>query len=66
MRLQMPTAQEITSIANRCETPLSNINSVSARRAVVENAIREALAIVVDRMNIQIAQPTGLDLSKPQ
>lgn len=64
MKLPMPTPQEITNIANACETPLSNTNSVSCRRAIVENAIRLALSIVVDRMDIQIPQPIGLDLSK--
>lgn len=65
MKLPMPTSQEITNIANRCETPLTNTNSVSCRRAIVENAIREALAIVIDRMDIQMAS-VSLDLSKPQ
>lgn len=66
MKLPMPTPQEITNIANACETPLSNTNSTSCRRAIVENAIRLALSLVIDRMDIQIPQPIGLDLSKPQ
>jgi hypothetical protein len=66
MKLPMPTPQEITNIANQCETPLSNTNSTYCRRVIVENAIRLALSIVIDRMDIQIPQPIGLDLSKPQ
>lgn len=64
MKLPMPTPQEITNIAAACETPLSNTNSTSCRRVIVENAIRLALSLVVDRMDIQIPQPIGLDLSK--
>ena len=66
MKLQMPTTQEIISIAERAEIAISASNSRFADRQIIENAIRNALAIVVDRMEIQIPQPVGLELSKPQ
>ena len=65
MKLPMPTAHEIWKIANRAEDVIKNTNSRSSHQMCVENAIREALQIVIDRMDIQMA-PISVDLSKPQ
>jgi hypothetical protein len=65
MKLPMPTAQEIYNIADRAEGAIYHSNSRSADKLIIENAIRNALAVVVDRMDIQIPQPIGLNLSKP-
>lgn len=64
MKLPMPTAKEIYDMADRAAASLGSGRSVNT--LIIENAIRNALAIVVDRMDIQIPQPIGLDLSKPQ
>jgi hypothetical protein len=65
MKLPMPTANEIYSIAERAEGAIYNSGSRSADKLIIENAIRNALQIVVDRLNIQIASPISVDLSKP-
>lgn len=65
MKLPMPSAQEIYNIAERAEGSIYHSNSRSADKLIIENAIRNALAIVVDRLDIQIPQPVGLNLSKP-
>lgn len=64
MKLPMPTAQEIYNIAERAETAIYHSNSRTADKLIIENAIRNALAIVVDRMNIQIPDNLQIDLSK--
>ena len=63
MKLPMPTAQEIYNIADRAEGAIYNSGSRSADKMIIEIAIRNALQIVVDRMNIQVA-PISIDLSK--
>jgi hypothetical protein len=63
MKLPMPTAQEIYNIADRAEGAIYNSGSRSADKMIIENAIRNALQIVVDRLNIQVA-PISIDLSK--
>lgn len=62
MKLPMPTAKEIYDIADRAAANLTS--SRSPNTLLIENAIRNALAVVVDRMDIQIPQPIGLNLSK--
>jgi uncharacterized protein (DUF1778 family) len=62
MKLPMPTAKEIYDMADRAAAYLGSTRSVNT--LIIENAIRSALAIVIDRMEIQIPQPIGLDLSK--
>lgn len=65
MKLPMPSAQEIQSISERADHAIYMCDGDrTATKHIVENAIRNALAIVVDRMDIQIPQPIGLDLSK--
>ena len=69
MKLPMPTAQEIYTIAQRAEDAIYNSGARSADRLIIENAIRNALQIVIDRMNIQIGSvthPLSVDLSKQQ
>jgi hypothetical protein len=63
MKLPMPTAQEIYNIAERAELAIYSSNSRTADKHIIENAIRNALQIVIDRMDIQIA-PVSLDLGK--
>lgn len=66
MKLPMPNTQEIYNIAERAEKSIYASGSRTADVLIIENAIRHALAIVVDRLDIQIPQPIGLNLSKPQ
>lgn len=64
MKLPMPTAQEIDQIASRAEHAIYMCDANrNATKLVVENAIRNALQIVVDRMDIQLA-PIHLNLGK--
>jgi len=63
MKLPMPTANEIYRIATRAEDTIKNTTSRSSHLMCVENAIREALQIVIDRMDIQM-NPVTLDLGK--
>jgi hypothetical protein len=63
MKLPMPTAQEIYNLADRAEAAIYSSNSRTADKHIIENAIRNALQIVIDRMDIQIA-PVSLDLGK--
>lgn len=63
MKLPMPTATEIHRIAARAEDTIKNTQSRSSHLMCVENAIREALQLVIDRMDIQMA-PVSLDLGK--
>ena len=65
MKLPMPTAQEIYNIADRAEQSIYNSGSRSADKLIIENAIRNALAIVVDRLNIEVPDGLRIDLSKP-
>ncbi|UAW53455.1 hypothetical protein QGX15_gp007 [Pseudomonas phage psageK4e] len=64
MKLPIPNAQEINRIAVRAEETIKNTTSRSSHLMCVENAIREALALVVDRMNIQINDSLQIDLTK--
>lgn len=64
MKLPMPSAQEINNIANRTEDAIYRSQSRNADVQLIENAIRSALQIVVDRMNIQMIAPLTVDLSK--
>jgi hypothetical protein len=66
MKLPMPTSKEVYDMADRAASVITNTNSRSVNTLIIENAIRNALALVVDRMDIQIPQPIGLDLSKPR
>uniref|UniRef100_A0AAU6VZJ7 Uncharacterized protein n=2 Tax=unclassified bacterial viruses TaxID=12333 RepID=A0AAU6VZJ7_9VIRU len=67
MKLPMPTVTEINDMAIRAEQAIYMCDANrSATKLIVENAIRSALAIVVDRMNIQIPDSMAIDLSKPQ
>jgi hypothetical protein len=63
MKLPMPTAQEIYNLADRAEAAIYNSGARTADKHIIENAIRNALQIVIDRMDIQIA-PVSLDLGK--
>ncbi|WYN05141.1 hypothetical protein ISREJYDI_CDS0181 [Pseudomonas phage UNO-G1W1] len=64
MKLPIPNAQEINRIAARAEETIKNTTSRSSHLMCVENAIREALALVVERMNIQINDSLTIDLRK--
>lgn len=64
MKLPMPTAQEIYNIADRAEDIINNTTSRSNHRMCIENAIRQALFIVVERMNIQVPDALYIDLTK--
>lgn len=64
MKLPMPTFNEINNLATRAEEAIYRSQNRGADVQIIENAIRNALQIVIDRLNIQIPQPIGLDLSK--
>lgn len=64
MKLPMPTSSEIAQLAERAEGAIYISQSRTADRLIIENAIRNALQLVIDRMDIQIPQPIGLDLGK--
>ena len=64
MKLPMPTAQEIYNIAERAEGAIYHSGARNADKLIIENAIRNALQIVVDRLDIQIPAPLSIDLSK--
>lgn len=64
MKLPMPTANEIYNLADRAEQSIYNSGSRSADKLIIENAIRNALQIVIDRMNIQVPDSLSIDLSK--
>lgn len=67
MKLQMLTSQEIAQIADRAEHAIYMCDANrTATKLVVENAIRHALQVVVDRLDIQMPTPLVLSLSKPQ
>lgn len=63
MKLPMPGSNEIYQIAQRTEEAIYNSGSRSADRLLIENAIRQALQIVVDRLDIHV-NPITVDLSK--
>jgi len=65
MKLPLPTANEIFAIAERAEDAMRNTNSRSCHKLIIENAIRNALDIVVGRLNIQVPDTLTIDLSKP-
>jgi LytS/YehU family sensor histidine kinase len=66
MKLPMPTTQEIAQIADRAEHAIYMCDANrTATKLLVENAIRHALQVVTDRLDIQVASPLRVDLSKP-
>lgn len=65
-KLPMLTAVEIAKIAARAENTINNTNSRSNHQMCVENAIREAIHLMIEKLDIQIVSPFQIDLSKPQ
>lgn len=63
MKLPMPSANEINNLAIRAEDAIYRSNSRGADVQIIENAIRNALAIVVSRLDIEVGQLT-LNLRK--
>jgi hypothetical protein len=61
MKLPMPTAEEIYKIADRAAGSLGRNRSTDT--LIIENAVRNALAVVIDRMNIQ-TPILSIDLTK--
>lgn len=64
MKLPTLTFQEISNLAERAEAAIYVSNSRTADRHIIENAIRNALQIINDRMNIQVPNTFTIDLSK--
>lgn len=65
MKLPVPTEAEIISIAERADHAIYMCDANrTATKHIVENAIRAALAIMTERMNIQIPDVLHLDLGK--
>ena len=63
-RLPMLTANEIYKIAARAEETIKNTTSRSSHLMCVENAIREAIQLMIEKLDIQIVSPFQIDLSK--
>lgn len=61
MKLPMPTPQEIYNIADRTSSQITSNKHTNT--LLIENAVRNALQIVVDRLNIQVGT-ISVDLSK--
>lgn len=64
MKLPTLTFQEINNIATRAEEATYLSSSRKANVQLIENAIRNALQIINDRMNIQVPDVFTIDLSK--
>lgn len=65
MKLPMPTSQEIAQMADRAEQGIYMCDgNRTATKLIVENAIRNALQIVTDRLDIQVPSPLQVNLSK--
>lgn len=65
-KLPLLTQNEIHKIAARAEDVINNTNSRSNHHMAVENAVREAIQLMIEKLDIQIVSPFHLDLSKPQ
>jgi len=66
MKLPVVTFAEIKNIADRAESAIYHSGSRAADVLIIENAIRNALAIYTEKLDIQVRQHYELDLSKPQ
>jgi hypothetical protein len=65
MKLPMPTATEILSIAERAEQAIYMCDANrAATKLIIENAVRNAIQVIVDRMNVQIPDSLHIDLRK--
>lgn len=64
VRLPLLTQNEIHKIAARAEDTINNTNSRSNHHMAVENAIREAIHLMIEKLDIQIVSPFQIDLSK--
>lgn len=63
-KLPMLTASEIHKIAARAEDTIKNTTSRSNHLMCVENAVREAVQLMIEKLDIQIVNPLQIDLSK--
>ena len=63
-KLPMLSADEIYKIAKRAEDTINNTNSRSNHLMCVENAVREAVQLMIDKLNIQIVSGFQIDLTK--
>lgn len=64
MKLPMPTSDEIYKAACRAEGAIYESRSRAADVYIIENAIRNMIQVIVDRMNIQVPDSLSIDLSK--
>jgi hypothetical protein len=65
MKLPMPTTQEIAQIADRAEHAIYMCDgNRTATKLIVENAIRHALQVVTDRLDIQVPGVLQVNLGK--
>ncbi|ATN92881.1 hypothetical protein QGX11_gp118 [Pseudomonas phage PPSC2] len=64
MKLPMLTPREIALIAERTEVVINNSNSRSNHRMCVENAIREAQALIIEKLDVQVQHHYFVDLTK--
>lgn len=64
MKLPVVTFNEINNIATRAEDAIYRSGNRSADVLIIENAIRNALAIFTEKLNIEVAQHFQIDLSK--
>lgn len=64
MKLPVVTFQEIKNMADRAESAIYQSGSRSADTLIIENAIRNALAIYTEKLEIQMKQHYFVDLGK--
>lgn len=65
MKLPMPTTQEIAQIADRAEHAIYMCDANrTATKLLIENAIRHALQVVTDRLDIQVPGVLQVNLGK--
>lgn len=64
MKLPILTPQEIHKIAARAEDVIKNTQSRSSHQMCVENAIREAQALILEKLNIEVQHHYFVSLEK--
>lgn len=64
MKLPVVGFQDIKNLAERAELAIYSSGSRAADRLIIENAIRNALAIYTEKLDIQIKQHYFVDLTK--
>lgn len=64
MKLPLLSAAEIGKIAARAEVTINNTNSRSNHAMAVENAIREAQFMILEKLDVHVQNHYFVDLQK--